>query len=62
MNKMSIKDIIKRTLQQRQTHEAAKHDLWFREQVDIALKEADSPNATWIEAEDVRTRIRKRAR
>lgn len=46
----------------RQTHEAAKHDLWFREQVDIGLKEADSPNATWIKAEDVRTRMKQRAK
>ncbi|MCB2425430.1 MULTISPECIES: hypothetical protein [Methylophaga] len=46
----------------RQTHEAAKHDLWFREQVNTALAEADSPDAKWIKAEDVRTRMKQRAK
>lgn len=45
----------------RKTHEAARYDLWFREQVTTALTEADSPNATWIEAEHVRTRMKQRA-
>lgn len=51
-----------RTKSMRQTHEAARHDLWFREQVIIALIEADSTHARWIDAEDVRTRMEQRAK
>lgn len=29
-------------------HEAASHDKWFREQVELALKEADDANTVWI--------------
>ena len=46
----------------RQTHEAAKHDLWFREQVEIALNEANSDTATWIDPKDVRARMQHRAK
>jgi hypothetical protein len=29
----------------------ASHDKWFREQVELALKEADDPNTVWINNE-----------
>ena len=32
----------------RKAHEAAAHDKWFREQVEIALAEADDPAAEWV--------------
>lgn len=46
----------------RQTHEARRHNLWFREQVNTALNEANSENATWVEPEDVIARIKYRAK
>lgn len=38
----------------RRAHEAAAHDKWFREQVEIALKEADDPNTEWVPHEVVK--------
>ncbi|MEO1988863.1 MAG: hypothetical protein ABGX47_19790 [Martelella sp.] len=38
----------------RRAHEAAVHDKWFREQVEIALKEADDLNAEWVPHEVVK--------
>ena len=38
----------------RRAHEAAAHDKWFREQVEIALKEADDPNTEWVSHEMVK--------
>jgi hypothetical protein len=38
----------------RRAHEAAAHDRWFREQVEIALKEADDPNTAWVSNEDAK--------
>lgn len=38
----------------RRAHEAATHDKWFREQVEIALKEADDPNTEWVSHEMVK--------
>jgi len=32
----------------RQQRDAAEHDVWFREQVEIALNEADDPNTKWV--------------
>lgn len=32
----------------RRAHEAAAHDRWFREQVEVALKEADDPATEWV--------------
>ncbi|MDX1750967.1 MAG: hypothetical protein R3271_11665 [Methylophaga sp.] len=43
------------------TKQALKHNLWFQEQVAIALIEADSSNATWVNSEDVRARMEVRA-
>lgn len=34
-------------------HEAAAHDRWFREQVQMALDEADKPDAEFIPHEQV---------
>lgn len=44
-----------------QTKQILKHDLWFREQVAIALLQAKSSSATWIESETVRANMKKRA-
>jgi hypothetical protein len=38
----------------RLAHEAAEHDRWFREQVEIGLKEADDPKTVWVPHEDVK--------
>ena len=38
----------------RLAHEAAGHDTWFREQVDLAIKEADAPGAQWVSADDAK--------
>ncbi len=40
----------------RNTHEAAAHDRWFREQVEEGLRLADSPDAVWISNEEVEAR------
>jgi hypothetical protein len=32
----------------RKAHEAAAHDKWFRDQVEIGLAEADDPAAQWV--------------
>lgn len=39
---------------QRRAHQAAAHDAWFRQQVALAIEEADSPQAEWISQEDVK--------
>jgi len=44
----------------RQAHEAAAHDKWFREQVDIGLAEADDPAAEWVTHEDAHKLWRKK--
>lgn len=36
----------------RNAHEAATHDKWFREQVEVAIAEADSPATEWVSNED----------
>lgn len=36
----------------KRAHEAAEHDRWFREQVQIGLREADDPNTVWISDEE----------
>lgn len=38
----------------KQAHEAAAHDKWFREQVEIGLQEADDPATEWVSHEDAR--------
>lgn len=46
----------------RQTHQAAAYDKWFREQVEIGIREADDPNAVWYSHEEVKQDIaRQRA-
>lgn len=37
----------------RRAHEAAEHDKWFREQVEVGLREADDPDTVWIPHEEV---------
>lgn len=36
------------------------HDKWFREQVEIGIREADAPDAKWYTHEDVQQRWEKR--
>jgi len=38
----------------RKTHEAAAYDAWFREEVQLALDEADDPNTVWVSHEEVK--------
>ncbi|QFY42861.1 hypothetical protein F6R98_09750 [Candidatus Methylospira mobilis] len=38
----------------KKAHEAAEYDKWFREQVELAIKEADAPDAVWISHEEVK--------
>lgn len=46
----------------RHAHEAAAHDKWFREQVEIGLAEADDPAAEWVTHEEANASwARKRA-
>lgn len=40
-------------------HEAASHDKWFREQVELALKEADDPNTVWIPHDIAKTNMQR---
>ena len=37
----------------REVHDAAEHDRWFREQVEDAVKMADSPDAVWHDQGEV---------
>ena len=39
----------------RLAHEAAGHDKWFREQVELAITEAEAPGAQWVSADDAKT-------
>ncbi len=39
----------------RSAHEAAGHDKWFREQVELAIKEADASDAQWVSAGDAKS-------
>ena len=36
----------------RTAHKAATHDKWFRDQVALAVKEADDPQTEWVSNED----------
>jgi hypothetical protein len=38
----------------KQAHEAAAHDKWFREQVELAITEADNPATQWVSDEDAK--------
>ena len=42
------------TTHRRPGHQAAAHERWFREQIEIAVKEAEDPNAEWIQHDVVR--------
>ncbi len=39
---------------QRRLHEAAAHDAWFRQEVQVAVREADGPDAEWDSQEQVK--------
>ena len=43
----------------RKTHEAAAYDAWFREEVQMALDEADDPNTVWVSHEEVKEDMRR---
>lgn len=38
----------------RRAHAASGHDKWFKEQVDLAILEADAPGAQWVKDADVK--------
>ncbi len=44
----------------RSAHEAAGHNKWFREQVDLAIQEADAPDAQWASAADAKSSWKKK--
>lgn len=44
----------------RQAHEAAGHNKWFREQVAVAIQEADAPDAQWVSAADAKSSWKKK--
>ena len=44
----------------RQVHDAAEHDRWFKEQVESAVKKADSGEAEWIEEDGWRRRMTRK--
>ena len=44
----------------RNAHEAAAHDKWFREQVELAIKEADAPDAQWVSNADAKSSWQKK--
>ena len=43
----------------RLAHEAAGHDQWFREQVELGIREADAPDAQWVSHEDAKASWKK---
>lgn len=44
----------------RRAHEAAGHDKWFREQVAVAIQEADAPDAQWVSASNAKSSWKKK--
>lgn len=48
-----------RTEVMRQAYEAVEHDKWFREQVTLALKEADDPATVWIPHEVAKAEMQR---
>jgi hypothetical protein len=39
---------------QRRAHQAAAHDAWFRQEVELAVQEADDPHAKWESQTEVK--------
>jgi len=39
---------------QRRAHQAAAHDAWFRHEVELAVQQANGPNAEWDTQSDVK--------
>lgn len=48
-----------RTEAMRQAHEAVEHDKWFREQVALALQEADDPATVWIPHDEAKADMQR---
>ena len=48
-----------RTEALRKAHEAVEHDTWFREQVALALKEADDPATVWISHDEAKADMQR---
>jgi hypothetical protein len=44
----------------RRVHEAAEHDAWFKNEVELALIEADDPATAWLSQESVKRDWHKR--
>ena len=44
----------------KQAHAAVEHDKWFRDQVQIGLDEANSPNTVWLSHDEVGERMKAR--
>jgi predicted acyl esterase len=44
----------------RQVHDAAEHDRWFREQVEEAVRQADSGETEWIDEDEWKRRTDQR--
>jgi hypothetical protein len=45
---------------QRRAHTAADHDAWFRDEVKKSLEEADAPDASWTDNDEVASRWKTR--
>ena len=48
------------TRRMKRAAEASEHDRWFREQVEEAIREADSPDAVWYPHDDVMAEVKAR--
>jgi len=48
-----------RTEAMRQAQEAVEHDKWFREQVALALQEADDPATVWISHDEAKADMQR---
>jgi hypothetical protein len=44
----------------RRAHEAAAHDRWFRQQVELGLREADDPDTVWVSNDDAKSEWAKK--
>ena len=44
---------------QTKLYDAREHDRWFREQVEAAVKEADNPDAVWVDHASVMHKARE---
>jgi hypothetical protein len=44
----------------RRAHEAAAHDKWFRQQVELGLRDADDPDTAWVGNDDAQSEWAKK--